>query len=351
MAIDDDLSALLPKPPPPRPARREAAIEAALRRFDGEEVPRRAAAVRPGRASGGWRPQAAALASIALIITISVPIWWSQRERIDEVLIPAGSLERRPAVQAPVSPVGAGGQPAPPDRGEPPAQPGLEGSQQLAAGAAVAAERPAPAPPAAGQAASPAAADETIMVTGSRVARPEFESNSPMVSVDEEFLEQSSKAAAEQQLNRLPRFAVAQSSTPAGGCTILDERRDLAACREFADPAARGDRGRAAALLADGLSLAWRGELDQAIDAFGRAIRADRGFSIAYLNRGLAYQAKGDLRRALADLDRAVESDPEDARGYYHRSVVRRANGDSRRADADARKAIELDRSYEALLP
>ncbi|RSU29854.1 hypothetical protein BRX39_20030, partial [Sphingomonas koreensis] len=32
---DEGLSGLLPKAPPPRPARREAAIAAAMRRFDG----------------------------------------------------------------------------------------------------------------------------------------------------------------------------------------------------------------------------------------------------------------------------------------------------------------------------
>jgi len=37
MAIDDDLSALLPQAPPPRPAQRDAAIEQALHRFDARE--------------------------------------------------------------------------------------------------------------------------------------------------------------------------------------------------------------------------------------------------------------------------------------------------------------------------
>lgn len=66
-----------------------------------------------------------------------------------------------------------------------------------------------------------------IVVTGSRIARPDYVSNSPTVSVDSEFLQQSSTAAIEQQLNKLPQFVVSQSSTvknndatgllPAGG--------------------------------------------------------------------------------------------------------------------------------------
>ena len=196
-----------------------------------------------------------------------------------------------------------------------------------------------------------ASAEERIVVTGGRIARPDLSSNSPTVTVDEEFLRQSSTAAVEQQLNKLPQFAVAQSSTASNSCTILDQRRDLSACRDFADPTARGASGRAAAQLADGLSLAWQGELDRAIDAFDQAIRAAPDLSIAYLNRGLAYQSKGDLRRALADLNRAVARDPNGARGYYHRSVIHRARGDTTRADADAKRAIELDSRYQALLP
>ena len=68
---------------------------------------------------------------------------------------------------------------------------------------------------------------DTIVVTGSRIARPDYVSNSPTVTVDREFLDQSSTAAVEQQLNKLPQFVVSQSSTaknndesgliPAGG--------------------------------------------------------------------------------------------------------------------------------------
>jgi tetratricopeptide (TPR) repeat protein len=131
-------------------------------------------------------------------------------------------------------------------------------------------------------------------------------------------------------------------------CTILDPRRDVSACRAFAPP---GSSGPAARHLADGLTLAWEGDLDPAIDAFDRAIRTAPDLSVAYLNRGLAYQSKGNLRRALADLNRAVRQDPDNARGYYHRSLIRRARGDTARADADAKRAVELDRRYEAVLP
>jgi outer membrane receptor protein involved in Fe transport len=65
--------------------------------------------------------------------------------------------------------------------------------------------------------AGPVASSNSIVVTGSRIARPDYEGNSPIVTVDETFLQQSSTAAVEEQLNRLPQFVVAQSSTVLNG--------------------------------------------------------------------------------------------------------------------------------------
>lgn len=378
MAIDD-LSALLPDPPPPRPARREAAIEQALRRFDagGRPVSPAPVAPRPARRFEGWgRPQIAALASVALVVLVSVPIWWSRDQLAPDtpaaVAPPPSAATPAPAVPPGASVPSVAPAPAEPAGADAPAVPvvapaapatlsepaaaadataALEASlnrlpqftpAQTPADARVrgeaarqAAAQPPPAPPPPPPPPPPAAAKragaddsaEGIVVTGTRIARPDFESNSPVVTGDEGFLQSSSSAAGDNN-----------------ACTLLDPGRDLAACRVYADPAARGDAGRAGAQLADGLTFAWRGDLDRAIDAFDRAIRAAPDLSIAYLNRGLAWQAKGDLRRARADLDRAVARDPRSARAYYHRSQLHRARGDTARAEADARRAAELDR-------
>lgn len=152
------------------------------------------------------------------------------------------------------------------------------------------------------------------MVTGSRVARPDFNANSPVVSVDERYV----------------------SSGNWNACTILDEDHNLRSCPN------RRASGRAATQLAEGLSLAWDGKLDRAIESFSEAIQTSPDFSQAYLNRGLAYQEKGDLRRALSDLNRAVSTDRNNASAYHHRSQVQRALGDTARADADERRAEEL---------
>lgn len=61
-------------------------------------------------------------------------------------------------------------------------------------------------------------ANSPIVVTGSRIQRPDYVSNSPTVTVDEALLEQSSTAALESNLNKLPQFVPAQ--TPTAGADI-----------------------------------------------------------------------------------------------------------------------------------
>ena len=129
-------------------------------------------------------------------------------------------------------------------------------------------------------------------------------------------------------------------------CTINDPGRSLAACKNLVNPAASGTAGRAAAHVADGLSLAWRGDTDGAIAAFDQAVGIAPKLAIAWLNRGLAQERKGDLDQAIADLDKAVRFAPGTARVYYNRSLLYRQRGDARRAEADENRALELDDRY-----
>jgi len=55
--------------------------------------------------------------------------------------------------------------------------------------------------------------DDAIIVTGSRIRRSDFDASSATLTLDEDFFNQSSTSAIEQQLNRLPQFTVSQSST------------------------------------------------------------------------------------------------------------------------------------------
>jgi iron complex outermembrane recepter protein len=57
---------------------------------------------------------------------------------------------------------------------------------------------------------------ETVTVTGSHILRRDYEANSPIVTVDEAFLKNSSTAAIETELAKLPQFHAVQTPTMGG---------------------------------------------------------------------------------------------------------------------------------------
>ena len=69
---------------------------------------------------------------------------------------------------------------------------------------------------------------EQVIVTGSRIARPDFDSASPIVSVTEDFFRRNGSRTVESQLNTLPQFVPSFTSTSNnpgnGGQANLDLR-------------------------------------------------------------------------------------------------------------------------------
>jgi Flp pilus assembly protein TadD len=367
MAGDDDISRLLPRPPLPAPARRDAAIAQALRRFDGEPAAAPAAA-RPTRAQPWWTrrngPAAGAFVAAGVAALIALPLAISN---MPGAPTPDGTATQAPppiladAGPAPAQPGGP-----PPDAGPvqalPPASPptGDGDFPQTAVPSSTPAPlvqpariqapagQPMPAPPPPAErmalAEAPAAPSQDIVVSGSRIARPELSATAPVAVVAEETMEEEAGAIV------VTGTARRVSRGDWNACTVADPARNLAACRPLIDRSASRPRGRAADHLADGLAQAWQGELDQAIAAFDRAIAADPRSASAYLNRALARQQRGDEVPALADLDRAIALAPRSARLYYHRALLLRQSGDADRARADEARAIRLDRRYAPLL-
>lgn len=349
---DDDIAAALPRPPQPAPARREAAVAEAMRRFDGfgparGEEDRRAAAPAPWW-SPQSRPYAASLAAACLVALIGLPWVWPSFDRS----VADGGGERRPGVEA------SGGEPPMADAGPSAAStpdPQANG-QSLPAADEVAGQVPAdpartgpvPIPDRSageapvGRSEEPAAdfgARETgdVVVTGTRIRNPNLASASPVTVVGGDDITVTGTRSA---------YSAPRRRGDWNACTIDDPARSLAACRKRGDPAAKAASGGAANQIADGLSRAWEGDLDSAIASFDRAIEIEPRSSAAYLNRALAWRRRGDLDRALADLDRAVRFSPRTARYYFHRGLVLRQRGDNRRALADEERAVALDPRY-----
>ncbi|WP_206434891.1 tetratricopeptide repeat protein, partial [Sphingomonas koreensis] len=208
---------------------------------------------------------------------------------------------------------------------------------------------PAPPPPAASPPPMAEARTDTpsIVATAGRTPRPAMEAAAPL------SMAEKTEAAEEGVVvtgTRLPRSRAASRRGDWNACTVHDPMQRLSGCKHLVNPAAKGDAGIAAARLADGLALAWQGDWDAAVRAFDQAIALEPRRAFAHLNRGLAYQRNGELARAAADLDLAVRHAPHAARGYYYRSLLRRRQGDIRGAEADAARAVERDPRYEAVL-
>jgi hypothetical protein len=377
MADDSDLARLLPDLPPPRPAARDAAIAAAMRRFDGVPNPAPAAAPdrRPARRVSG--KQIGAFASIVLVAGISLSIALNRPGGLQPGKVeqpPADVAPRsapapdRPGVSKPPA-TSAAKESTPAVKPEPPIQkPAAPAAPVVLAGEAgrsTTADQapsasppplPPPAPPApqapppmawaAPKEAPPAAADRgAIVVTGSRVRSRVAEAASPVSVVNNKADEESSGGdIVITGAHRRPNAYAARGDWNA--CTVIDPDESLRGCKALIGIGAKGPAGEAAVRLSDGLALAWRGDLDGAIAAFDQAIALKPKFAFAYLNRGLAYQRQGEPARAAADFDLAIKYAPYAARGYYNRSVLRREQGNRRGADADANRAVELDPDY-----
>ncbi len=188
MAVEKD--DWLPEPPPPRPARRDAAIEVALRKFEGAEDSAPAARERPRRSwASTHRPQLAVLVSAMLVVVVGIPaalIGISNQpstsvqppppERMS-VVEPAPSAER----SAPVS----SAEVKAPLTSEPPVRSNATAAMRRAPATGVASSPEPPSPAPAPMVAAPPpppppppsvadqsqAAAQTLIVTGSRIPR------------------------------------------------------------------------------------------------------------------------------------------------------------------------------------
>ncbi|MHA0316969.1 tetratricopeptide repeat protein [Sphingomonas melonis] len=315
--MDDDLARQLPDPPPPRPAARRAALDAAMARFDGVEAPTRS--TRPPPARAGWRLRpgpVGALASIALVAVVGIPMALDHRDVPSEVARQRPKGDARPerivanrGMPAPPSAVKAEATPTPaaPVRRatdtQEDAAPPPPASAPVSAPAPVSSVAPAPVPEAVMEPAPPPpppppppapaapmsapAQAQDVVVTGSRVAR---------------------------------RTGVGRYTERASGIA--------------ADPADTA--------LRTGLAALEAGDSTAAIGALDRAIALRPDLASAYLNRALAYRQRGDLARAEKDVDRAIRLD-RSARAYRLRSDIRAARGDAKGGQKDRERADRLE--------
>ena len=85
-----------------------------------------------------------------------------------------------------------------------------------------------------------------------------------------------------------------------------------------------------------------KGEYDQAIACFDKALAIEPGFAEAYCNRGTAYYEKGQYDPAISDFSKAIEINPDFAEAYYNRAVAYFDKREYGKALQDVQKAQSL---------
>lgn len=71
-----------------------------------------------------------------------------------------------------------------------------------------------------------------------------------------------------------------------------------------------------------GIAYGEKGQFDQAVDDFTKALEIAPRSTGAYYNRGIAYMNKGRFDWAIDDLTKALEIDPKSAGDYYYNRAI-----------------------------
>lgn len=86
-----------------------------------------------------------------------------------------------------------------------------------------------------------------------------------------------------------------------------------------------------------------KGDFNQAIIDYSRAIEVDPENELPYYDRGLAYANIGNYNLALADLDKAIDLNSNDANLFHVRGLIYKEMGNYEHAFLDQNRSIELD--------
>jgi len=95
-----------------------------------------------------------------------------------------------------------------------------------------------------------------------------------------------------------------------------------------------------------GLIFFGRGQVDEAIDHFRKALQIYPNYPEAHSNLGNALLQKGQLDEALAQFQEAVKIAPQYARGHYNFGNTLLQHGQLDEAIAQLQKALEIDPNY-----
>jgi len=102
------------------------------------------------------------------------------------------------------------------------------------------------------------------------------------------------------------------------------------------------EKDQAQVYINQGVAWAEKGDFDNAIADFTKAIEINPNHAKAYNNRGLAYGGKQEYDSAISDFNKAIEINPAYAGAYNNRGIAHYAKGEHDKAWEDVRKAQSL---------
>ena len=107
-------------------------------------------------------------------------------------------------------------------------------------------------------------------------------------------------------------------------------------------PAAAAAKEDVMKIYQQGVAANKKGDLDEAIRCYSKAISLKPDSADLFFVRGRAYKQKDQYDKAVSDLTRAIALNPRYAEAYNHRGVTYIGKGEKQKAMADFMKACEL---------
>lgn len=96
-------------------------------------------------------------------------------------------------------------------------------------------------------------------------------------------------------------------------------------------------------LFREGQFHLMRGELEESVEAFTKAIEAGAGGAMVYLSRGATYMKLNKPAEAIADFGAAIQKDDRNSRAFYFRGAAYMLVDELEKAVEDLSKAIALN--------
>lgn len=109
------------------------------------------------------------------------------------------------------------------------------------------------------------------------------------------------------------------------------------------DVASQKIQGQTAANYFKGIAHSMKGQYEQAIPYYNKAVETDPSFANGYFSRGVAYaKGRGQFDQAISDYDKAIEINPDFAKAILSRGAAYYFKGEYDKAWADVHKAQSM---------